>query len=373
VTRRASLAIGLAVVVGACAGNRLGDRADATDRIIATARESGAQRCAPVELAMAESHNDFARQELSEGNYHQARHEVEVAESNAQSALDKSPKERCNPDTVVAPGPGDADGDQILDDVDECPRKPEDKDGFEDGDGCPEDDNDADGIADAIDDCPLEPEDRDGTDDTDGCPDPDNDKDGIADKIDQCPDEAEDVDGFEDDDGCADEDNDGDGFADKGDRCPNDPETVNGVDDDDGCPDIRAQTGPQEAADRIDLRGNKVEFAGNSDRLTNASRIILGQVASLIKDRTLTIRVEVHTALGTRSKNARQITRQKQRDKDLSQRRAQAILDYLAGQGVPLAQLQAVGLGSDRPLGANPPEDSINERVDFIKAQQRQP
>jgi outer membrane protein OmpA-like peptidoglycan-associated protein len=277
------------------------------------------------------------------------------------------------PENIAVLGRGDADADGIPDVSDVCSDEPEDRDGYQDDDGCPDIDNDGDGVADAQDACADEPEDRDNNQDEDGCPERDNDADGIQDVADRCPDEKEDVDGFEDDDGCADEDNDGDGFADKGDRCPNDPETVNGVDDDDGCPDIRAQTGPQEAADRIDLRGNKVEFAGNSDRLTNASRIILGQVASLIKDRTLTIRVEVHTALGTRSKNARQITRQKQRDKDLSQRRAQAILDYLAGQGVPLAQLQAVGLGSDRPLGANPPEDSINERVDFIKAQQRQP
>ena len=270
-------------------------------------------------------------------------------------------------------GRGDADGDGIPDVSDVCSEEPEDRDGYQDDDGCPDIDNDGDGVADATDACRDEPEDKDSFQDDDGCPERDNDADSIQDVADRCPDEKEDVDGFEDDDGCPDEDNDGDGFADKSDRCPNDPETVNGVDDDDGCPDIRAQTGPQESPDRIDLRGNKIEFAGNSERLTNASRVILGQVGALIKDRTLTIRVEVHTALGTRSRNARQVTRQKQRDKDLSQRRAQAILDYLVAQGVPLAQLQAVGLGSDRPLGANPPEDPINERVDFIKAQQRAP
>jgi len=40
---------------------------------------------------------------------------------------------------------------------------------------------------------------------------------------------------------------------------------------------------------------------------------------------------------------------------------------------VPVAQVQAVGLGSERPLGANPPADPLNERVDFIKSQQRTP
>jgi hypothetical protein len=33
-------------------------------------------------------------------------------------------------------------------------------------------------------------------------------------------------------------------------------------------------------------------------------------------------------------------------------------------------QLQAVGLGSDRPLGTAGSTDASNERVDFIKAQQ---
>src|SRR5581483_9169557 len=73
----------------------------------------------------------------------------------------------------------DSDGDGIPDDVDKCPNAPEDKDGFEDSDGCPDPDNDHDGIPDTIDKCPNEPEDVDGFQDQDGCPDPDNDGDGI--------------------------------------------------------------------------------------------------------------------------------------------------------------------------------------------------
>jgi flagellar motor protein MotB len=37
---------------------------------------------------------------------------------------------------------------------------------------------------------------------------------------------------------------------------------------------------------------------------------------------------------------------------------------------VPAAQLQAVGIGSDRPLDTAAPTDPINDRVDLIKAQQ---
>ena len=86
--------------------------------------------------------------------------------------------------------------------------------------------------------CPTEPEDKDGFDDEDGCPDPDNDQDGIPDKLDKCPNEPEDKDGFQDDDGCPEVDNDGDGIPDAQDKCPNDPEDKDGFQDDDGCPDL---------------------------------------------------------------------------------------------------------------------------------------
>ncbi len=50
----------------------------------------------------------------------------------------------------------------------------------------------------------MEPEDRDGWEDIDGCPEPDNDGDGIMDPVDKCPNQAEDFDGDMDDDGCPD-------------------------------------------------------------------------------------------------------------------------------------------------------------------------
>jgi outer membrane protein OmpA-like peptidoglycan-associated protein len=65
-------------------------------------------------------------------------------------------------------------------------------------------DRDGDGIANADDLCPDEPEDKDGFEDEDGCPDPDNDKDRILDRDDKCPNEPETYNGFEDEDGCPD-------------------------------------------------------------------------------------------------------------------------------------------------------------------------
>jgi len=101
---------------------------------------------------------------------------------------------------------------RIPDVDDECTMKPEDMDGFQDDDGCPDLDNDGDGIPDTDDQCKNTPEDVDGFEDKDGCPDPDNDGDGIKDAADKCPDEPEDIDGFQDDDGCPDIDNDNDGI-----------------------------------------------------------------------------------------------------------------------------------------------------------------
>jgi outer membrane protein OmpA-like peptidoglycan-associated protein len=69
------------------------------------------------------------------------------------------------------PPPADTDGDGIPDPTDACPQEPEDMDGFEDANGCPDPDNDGDGILDAADRCVNEPETRNGFEDDDGCPD----------------------------------------------------------------------------------------------------------------------------------------------------------------------------------------------------------
>ncbi|MCD6500080.1 MAG: hypothetical protein J7M25_17445 [Deltaproteobacteria bacterium] len=184
-----------------------------------------------------------------------------------------------------APNWKDTDGDGIPDYKDRCPGQAEDKDGFQDSDGCPDLDNDNDGIPDVRDKCSNAAEDVDRYQDQDGCPDLDNDKDGVPDKVDncpmnpgpaktkgcppdmldrdgdsvpdsrdKCPDQAEDKDGFQDSDGCPDPDNDNDGVCDpndsiqenlakfaktcKGkDKCPMDPEDRDGFQDADGCPD----------------------------------------------------------------------------------------------------------------------------------------
>lgn len=97
---------------------------------------------------------------------------------------------------------GDKDGDGVPNKTDACREEPEDIDGFQDEDGCPDPDNDGDGVEDVDDKCPDEPEDADGHDDADGCPDPDDDGDGVLDAADVCPLEKEDGKGAAD--GCPD-------------------------------------------------------------------------------------------------------------------------------------------------------------------------
>jgi outer membrane protein OmpA-like peptidoglycan-associated protein len=272
-------------------------------------------------------------------------------------------------------GRGDADGDEVPDRIDICPDEPEDRDNYQDDDGCPDLDNDGDGIIDAKDACTDEPEDKDGYQDDDGCPEPDNDNDGVPDVTDRCPNDKEDADGWEDDDGCPEEDNDGDGIADDKDQCANEPETVNGYQDLDGCPDEAARGGPQLDPDRINLRGSRIEFGGaKSAKLTKASRTILDDIVRILQDnanRDVRIRIEVHVPLGTTSTKQNVITAQQKKDKTLSGQRADAIREYLLRAGVDVARLQAVGIGSDRPM-AQPASAPENERIDLIRTEQTQ-
>jgi outer membrane protein OmpA-like peptidoglycan-associated protein len=255
----------------------------------------------------------------------------------------------------AAPVDGDADHDGILDSKDACPRVAEDRDGFEDEDGCPEADNDKDGIVDASDGCPLEAEDTDDFEDQNGCPEPDNDGDGLLDADDNCPLEAEDKDGFEDQDGCPDPDNDKDGVLDPKDACPLDAETKDGRDDEDGCPDL-IRVDREEG--RIQIL-DKIHFATNSDRILERSFALLEEMAkSLVAHPELgAISIEGHTD----SKGSNEANRK------LSQRRADSVLRFLAERGVPSARLSAIGQGEEQPIENNTTEAgrAENRRVEF--------
>ncbi|MBN1885985.1 MAG: OmpA family protein [Candidatus Krumholzibacteriota bacterium] len=246
----------------------------------------------------------------------------------------------------------DNDGDGINDGVDACPDLAEDFDGFEDEDGCPDLDNDGDGIPDVEDRCPGEPEDFDGIDDADGCPDvmQDTDNDGIPDDMDKCPLKAEDQDGFQDEDGCPDLDNDIDGILDVDDQCPNEPETFNGYEDTDGCPDER----PIEA--KFILRG--INFESGSSALTPDSYGVLDQVVkSLMAYPEVRVEIRGYTdSVGSEESNQR-----------LSEKRANAVRQYLSNAGIAVDRVIAKGYGEADPIAPNTTAAgrAENRRIEF--------
>lgn len=229
----------------------------------------------------------------------------------------------------------DNDGDGTLDTADRCPDQAEDKDGFSDADGCPDPDNDDDGTLDAADRCPLQAEDKDGFEDADGCPDGDNDKDGIADAQDKCPGQS----GSAEDQGCPPSDKDDDGIPDKLDKCPDKKETFNGKDDGDGCPDgeetVVVSKGHLKILQKIYFELGNAEIKPESYKLLDTVAAALVQHARLSK-----VAIEGHTDdLGGADDN-----------QGLSQQRAEAVVNYLAGKGIARGRLVAEGHGSNRPL-----------------------
>jgi OOP family OmpA-OmpF porin len=232
------------------------------------------------------------------------------------------------------PPPPDTDGDGVIDELDADPRHAEDMDGFQDDDGAPDPDNDGDGVPDDTDADRGAAEDKDGFQDDDGAPDPDNDGDGVLDGADAAPDEAEDRDGFQDEDGAPDPDNDGDGVLDTADRCHGEAETPNAYRDDDGCadevpPEVQKALGP--------LRG--VAFARGQVTLPRSVRS-LDALASLMAAHA-ELKVEIVVVASAKGEKL---------DDDaaleaLTQQRAEAIVRYLAGQGIDPARLRARGAG----------------------------
>ena len=288
----------LVAAVGGCAETaQLRGGMAVTKKRIEQIERNGAYTCAPMELALAKAHLAFAELEIEQGKGSRARHHYEVAVSNADLADEKSPADKCAGPAVVVAEPlcVDPDEDGVCADKDRCPDQPEDMDGIDDGDGCPEDqDWDGDGIMDSKDQCVVDPEDMDGYLDDDGCPEKDNDADGIFDVSDQCPNDPEDPDGFQDGDGCPDTDNDGDEVVDLDDECPNQKGDI----DNKGCP--KKYEGVEITETHIKIN-QKIHFAYNKAKIKRDSYPILSTVAQVLKDNPeimQQIELEIRQAVG---------------------------------------------------------------------------
>jgi outer membrane protein OmpA-like peptidoglycan-associated protein len=217
-------------------------------------------------------------------------------------------------------------------------------------------DLDHDGIGDAHDACADQPEDLDGYQDDDGCPEADNDGDKLLDVSDQCPDAAEDFDTHLDDDGCPEPDNDDDGFLDVDDQCVNEAEVVNGNKDYDGCPDEGLFVFKN---DRIVLE-ERVLFDFERARVKREAKPLLRAIVNLKAQHPewIKLRVEGHAdASGEERFN-----------QELSERRANNVMRELIRLGIPASQIEFTGFGSSRPRDRREDDEANarNRRVEFV-------
>ena len=147
-------------------------------------------------------------------------------------------------------------------------------------------------------------------------------------------------------------DSDGDGVIDQNDKCPNTPKGTKV--DANGCP-MKMQLF-NETRKKIRLEG--VNFELDSDRLTASSHDILDRVADALHDRPdLKVEVAGHTDnSGTSDYN-----------RDLSQRRAEAVRSYLLSKGIEGSRLTAKGYGETQPEASNDTEEgrAKNRRVEL--------
>ncbi|MEZ4444577.1 MAG: OmpA family protein [Polyangiaceae bacterium] len=271
---------------------------------------------------------------------------------DAQDACPKVPGVPSNdPAKHGCPPPPDTDGDGILDEVDACPEVKGVPNDDPEKHGCPPPgDRDGDGIVDEQDACPDTP--GVGSDDPakNGCP-PDRDGDGIIDDKDACPD----VPGVASEDpaknGCP-PDRDGDGIIDSEDACPDTPGPKNEDPKKNGCPRVVV-------TDKEVLILQKVEFDLDKATIKPVSDSLLDEVAQTLKDHPELVELEVqgHTDdQGPAFYN-----------KNLSQKRSEAVKAALVKRGIEAGRLVPKGYGEDVPIADNstPEGRATNRRVQF--------
>lgn len=210
----------------------------------------------------------------------------------------------------------DSDGDGIKDSDDACPNTA----GLASMNGCP--DSDGDGVADKDDMCPN----ANGTKANKGCPDTDGD--GVVDKDDKCPSSS----GPAANNGCPWPDSDGDGVLDKDDKCPNEA----GVASEGGCPEVKV---PDASAFAEPILFN----FGKSSFKAGVTQTLDGMIGVMNEFPTSEYSINGHTdSTGTKAFNLM-----------LSDKRANAVKDYLVKNGVKETRLTAKGFGESQPVESN--------------------
>jgi len=201
-------------------------------------------------------------------------------------------------------------------------------------------DSDGDGVTDDLDRCPNTP--RGVKVDRRGCP-LDTDGDGVPDYLDKCPNTPKGV--KVDKNGCP-LDTDGDGVPDYLDQCPGTPKGAHV--NEKGCwvlVDVELKT------------GNVLFDTGKWDIKAQAYPILDEALAILKKQPTLKVEVQGHTDnVGARAYNQK-----------LSERRANAVMQYFIDKGIEPQRVSAAGYGFSRPTASNDTREgrALNRRVEL--------
>jgi OmpA-OmpF porin, OOP family len=232
------------------------------------------------------------------------------------------------PVAVIAPPtppaiepPKDTDKDGVIDTQDECPSEA----GSANLKGCP--DKDGDGIADKNDKCP----DVSGVAKYEGCPVPDTDGDGVNDDNDKCPAVA----GVARNQGCPIPDGDGDGVNDEEDRCP----AVAGLASNQGCPEVK-----DDVVKVVNYAAKNILFSTGSAKLLTSSNKSLNDIIKVMEDDT-NLKLDINGYADN--------TGDAERNRALSEERANAVLEYFTAKGIDASRLSATGFGSENPIADN--------------------
>ena len=146
-------------------------------------------------------------------------------------------------------------------------------------------------------------------------------------------------------------DRDGDGVMDDVDACPDVPGPASNM----GCPVYaRVVVKP----DKLELK-EKIQFAWDQSVIEAVSYPVLDEVVKALQDnRTFRVEIEGHASSEGGDEH----------NQSLSERRAEAVLDYLASHGVARDRLASKGFSSSQPLESNATEAGreANRRVEFV-------
>ena len=211
-------------------------------------------------------------------------------------------------DDAKPPMFGDADGDGVNDNLDQCPNTPQGA--AVNQNGCPAD-SDGDGVFNGLDQCAETP--INAAVNAIGCP-LDTDNDGVIDGIDQCP------------------------------GTPQSTQVDNR-----GCPQVQERL--------IRLQG--VNFGFDQAQLDDGNITILNEGARVLRENDR-VRVEIqgHTDdIGSAQYN-----------QTLSEQRAKFVVNYMVNAGIDASRMEAKGYGATMPIVPNDSNENraLNRRVDFV-------